>query len=193
MKKHYFTQSACLCFIQQDVMILQQYHKFCLTAVNLCFDIQHLHVTHEKLPALTMVLEPLTFPMIPPPVILEEPLDMNDPIPWLIPGQRLFKTSLPSPPSLATHSENNVTICGMALAVMRSNRSPNACPKHPQDIILKKHPNLRSQLQTQTCETVKYLLQYHYTTSELVRWIIKTINCTFLQHHAMYASDSNWN
>ena len=69
---------------------------------------------------------------------------------WLIPGhlQRLFKTSLPSPPSLATHSENNVTICGMALAVMRSNRSPNACPKHPQDIILKKHPNLRGQLQT---------------------------------------------
>ena len=107
-----------------------------------------LPVTHEKLPALTMVLEPLTLPVIPPPVILEEPLDMNDPIPWLIPGhlQRLFKTSLPSPPSLATHSENNVTICGMALA------------KHPQDIILKKHPNLRSQLQTQTCETSKVLI-----------------------------------
>ena len=39
MKKHYFTQPACLCFTQQDVRILQQYHRFCLTAINLCFDI----------------------------------------------------------------------------------------------------------------------------------------------------------
>ena len=135
-----------------------------------------LPATHKKLPALTMVLDPLTLPVIPPPVILEEPLNMSDTIPWLLPGhlQRLFKTSLPSPPSLPTHSEDNVTICAMASAVMSSNRSPNACPKHPQDIILKKHLNLRSQLQTRTCETVKWLSQYHYMTSELVRWIIKS-------------------
>ena len=117
-----------------------------------------------------------TPPVIPPPVILEEPLNMSDTIPWLLPGhlQRLLKTSSTSPPSLATHNEDNATICGMASAAMRSNRSPNACPKHPQDIILKKHLNLRSQLQTQTCETVKWLSQYHYMTSELVRWIIKS-------------------
>ena len=135
-----------------------------------------LPATHKKLRALKMVLEPLTPPVIPPPVILEEPLNMSDTIPWLLPGhlQRLLKTSSPSPPSLATHSEDNATICGMASAAMRSNRSPNACPKHQQDIILKKHLNLRSQLQTQTCETVKWLSQYHYMTSELVRWVIKS-------------------
>ena len=80
-----------------------------------------LPVSPKEFPAPTMVLESptlpvipresLTLPVIPPPVILEEPLDMSDPLPWLVPRhlRRLFRTSSPSPPSLPTHSEDNVT------------------------------------------------------------------------------------